>query len=67
MQLTHAWCCAGREFECDNGYMGVDGMCVRYTPRGEREAIPSDVPCGMGGQAVCAGDSLNGVCAYSVM
>ena len=47
-------------YECDTGYMGVDGMCVRYVPRFEREPGNCDTPCGMGGQPICEGDCMNG-------
>lgn len=56
--------CSGAQLvgrnQCDFGYVGEDGMCVRYVPRSEREAIPSDVACGGNGDPVCAGDALNG-------
>ena len=45
---------AGREYECDYGSVGVDGICVPYT------MTPSGPDCGDGGQVVCAGDDLAG-------
>ena len=51
---------AGREFECDYGYVGEDGICVDYTP----EAVaPSGPDCGMTGQPACNGVDLDGSCS----
>ena len=48
---------AGREFECDYGYVAEDGICVEWVPE---EVPPSGPDCGKDGQVVCAGDDMAG-------
>lgn len=52
---------AGREFECDFGFVGEGGICVEF-------GTPGSV-CGGGGQPVCAGDDLIGThsCRHMIL
>lgn len=42
---------AGREFECDYGYVGKGGICVPYVAKDD--PMPPSGRCGGGGQVVC--------------
>ena len=46
---------AGRENECDFGFVGEGGICVPFVDPGAGPGA-----CGAGGQPVCTGDQLVG-------
>ena len=52
--------CAGRELECNFGFVGADSgsgrVCVPYTPP-VPEQEPPELACGNDGQPVCEGGS----------
>ena len=54
-----ARCGAGREFECDFGFVGEGGICVDFVDDTDPFA-PVPGACGGGGQPVCSGDDLAG-------
>lgn len=56
-------CDADRVYECDFGYVGEGGYCVKYTAGPGKEGKSPDAPdanCGGANEPVCSGEMMAG-------